>query len=42
MNQFEKTFYKKINFDNNISKSKHLLSVNIFDKRNLIIWGASF
>ena len=29
MNQFEKTFYKKINFDNNISK------------RYLIFWGAS-
>jgi dimeric dUTPase (all-alpha-NTP-PPase superfamily) len=40
MNQCEKTFYKKVNLDNNISKSKHLLSINIFDKRNLIIGGA--
>ena len=40
MIQFEKAFYKKINFDNDISKNKHLLSVNIFDKKILIIGGA--
>ena len=40
MNQLIKPFYKKITFDEDISKNKNLLSIKIFDKRILIIGGA--
>jgi len=40
MNKFEKAFYKKINFDNDISKSKNILSNKICNYNVLIIGGA--
>ena len=40
MNQFEKAFYKKINFDNDIVKSKNILSNKISDQNILVIGGA--
>ena len=40
MNQFEKPFYKKINFNKDISKNKILLSDKICDQKVLIIGGA--
>jgi len=40
MNQFEKSFYKKISFEKDISKNENLLSIKIFDKKILIIGGA--
>ena len=40
MNKFEKAFYKKINFDKDISKSKNILSNKICNYNVLIIGGA--
>ena len=40
MNQFEKAFYKKINFDKDIIKSKNILSNKISDQNILVIGGA--
>jgi FlaA1/EpsC-like NDP-sugar epimerase len=40
MNKFEKEFYKKINFDKDISKSKNILSNKICDQNILVIGGA--
>jgi FlaA1/EpsC-like NDP-sugar epimerase len=40
MNQFEKDFYKKISFDNDIFKSKNILSNKICDQNILVIGGA--
>ena len=40
MNQFEKSFYKKISFDKDISKSENHLSNKICDQKILIIGGA--
>jgi len=40
MNQFEKAFYKKINFDKDIVKSKNILSNKICDQNILVIGGA--
>mgnify|MGYP001439726395 FL=1 len=40
MNKFEKAFYKKISFDNDISKSKNILSNKICNYNVLIIGGA--
>ena len=40
MNKFEKAFYKKINFDNDISKSENILSNKICNYNVLIIGGA--
>lgn len=40
MNQFKKTFYKKISFDKDISESKNVLSNKIFKKNILVIGGA--
>jgi FlaA1/EpsC-like NDP-sugar epimerase len=40
MNHFRKAFYKKINFDNDIFKSKNILSNKIYDQSILVIGGA--
>jgi len=40
MNKFEKPFYKKINFNKDISKNNILLSAKICDQKVLIIGGA--
>jgi FlaA1/EpsC-like NDP-sugar epimerase len=40
MKQFEKDFYKKISFDNDIFKSKNILSNEICDQNILVIGGA--
>ena len=40
MNQFNKDFYRKISFDNDISKSKNILSNKICDQNILVIGGA--
>ena len=40
MNQFEKDFYKKISFDNDIFKSENILSNKICDQNILVIGGA--
>jgi FlaA1/EpsC-like NDP-sugar epimerase len=40
MNQFEKDFFKKISFDNDILKSKNILSNKICDQNILVIGGA--
>jgi FlaA1/EpsC-like NDP-sugar epimerase len=40
MNQFEKPFYKKINFNKDINNNKILLSEKICDQKVLIIGGA--
>jgi len=40
MNQFEKDFYKKISFDNDIFKSKNILLNKICDQNILVIGGA--
>jgi len=40
MNQFEKAFYKKINFDKDISKNKNILSNKICEQNILVIGGA--
>ena len=40
MNQFEKTFYKKISFDKDIDQSKNILSNKIFEHNILVIGGA--
>jgi len=40
MNQFKKYFYKKINFDTDVSNNKTLLSNKICEQKILIIGGA--
>jgi FlaA1/EpsC-like NDP-sugar epimerase len=40
MKQFEKSFYKKISFDKDISESKNILSNKICDQNILVIGGA--
>jgi FlaA1/EpsC-like NDP-sugar epimerase len=40
MNQLKKNYYKKINFDKDLSKNENLLSIKIFNKNILIIGGA--
>ena len=40
MKQFEKGFYKKISFDNDIFESKKILSNKICDQNILVIGGA--
>ena len=40
MNQFKKSFYKKINFDTDVSNNKTLLSNKICEQKILIIGGA--
>ena len=40
MKKFEKDFYKKISFDNDIFKSKNILSNEICDQNILVIGGA--
>jgi len=40
MNQFKKSFYKKINFDSDVSNNKTLLSNKICEQKILIIGGA--
>lgn len=40
MNQLKKNYYKKINFDKDLSENKIFLSQNIFNKKILIIGGA--
>ena len=40
MNKFEKPFFKKINFDEDIYKNKNILSNKIFNQNILVIGGA--
>ena len=40
MNQLKKNYYKKINFDKDLSENENLLSIKIFNKNILIVGGA--
>ena len=40
MNQFKKDFYKKINFDKDISNNKNILSNKICEQNTLVVGGA--
>ena len=40
MKQLKKNYYKKINFDKDLSENENLLSIKIFNKNILIVGGA--